>query len=116
MLDFFVYSFLLLIAVCFFICSFQFAHQKWHALIAGYNDLSEKQKQQVDFEAICKSTSRCAFAGGIYSLCILGFLYLLSSNEKNPSTALLFFAVSSALFLIYILRAVVKSSTFYKSS
>ena len=113
MFDFFIYSFLAFLAALCFICSYQFAHQKWGSLIAGYNDLTDKQKLTVDFKAISKSTSRCAFAGGSYILFVAGFLYFISNNELNRSTVIILFTVPSLLFLVYILRSVVKSAKYY---
>ena len=114
MFDFFIYSFLAFLAALCFICSYQFAHQKWGSLIAGYNDLTEKQKLTVDFKAISQSTSRCTFAGGIYILFMAGFLYMISNHEPSRSTVVPLFTVPSLLFLVYILRSVVKSAKYYK--
>lgn len=114
MLDFFIYSFIILMAFLSFICSYQFAHQKWGSLIAGYNDLTDKQKKTVDFKAISKSTSRCAFAGGSYFLFMACFLYLISNDEFSRSTAIVLFTVFSFLFLVYIVHSVVKSANYYK--
>lgn len=114
MLDILIYGLLFLLALLCFICGFQFAHQKWGTLIAGYNDLTEKQKLAVDFKAISRSASRCAFAGGTYILFIGGFLYLISNNVVKGSFATFLFAVPSLLFLLYIMAAVIKSAKFYK--
>lgn len=46
-------------------------------LIAGYNDLTEKLKQVVNFEVISKLAKKYAFSGGIYILFIDIFLYLI---------------------------------------
>lgn len=115
MLDISIYGFLFFLAVLFFICGFQFAHQKWGSLIAGYNDLTEKQKLAVDFKAISRSASRCAFAGGTYTLFIGGFLYLISNNVIKGSLAIFLFTVPSLLFLLFIMAAVIKSAKFYKA-
>lgn len=115
MLDILIYGLLFLLAVLCFICGFQFAHQKWGTLIAGYNDLTEKQKLAVDFEAISRTASRCAFAGGCYILFIGGFLYLISTNVVKGSFATFLFTVPSLLFLLYILTVVIKSAQFYKA-
>lgn len=114
MLIFLFYCFIFFLSILFFVCSFQFAHQKWGTLIAGYNKLTEKQKQLVDFKTISKIASRCAFAGGIYMIVIAIFLYLILNAATKSSLAIVLFAVPSLLFFIYLISAVLKSEKYYK--
>lgn len=114
MLIFLFYCFIFFLSILFFVCSFQFAHQKWGTLIAGYNDLTEKQKQLVDFKAISKIASRCAFAGGVYMIVIAIFLYLILNPAIKRSLSIVLFAAPSSLFFIYLISAVLKSEKYYK--
>ncbi|WP_438857167.1 DUF3784 domain-containing protein [Enterococcus sp. AZ007] len=94
-----------------FVCGFQFSRQKWEKIIAGYNDLSEKQKGLIDFNLISKSASKCAFADGFYLLFMVLFLYLILENIRTSSVFLLvLLVIPSILFLLFILKEVRKTN------
>ncbi|MGG5372170.1 DUF3784 domain-containing protein [Enterococcus sp. AZ196] len=116
MLHFILYILVFCFSILCFVCGFQFSRQKWGAIIAGYNNLSEKQKGLIDFSLISKSASKCALAGGIYLLFMDLFLYLILENTRTSSAFLLvLLAIPSILFLLFILKEVRKTNVLYKS-
>ncbi|MBO0409782.1 DUF3784 domain-containing protein [Enterococcus hulanensis] len=114
MFNWIIYIILLVFAVIFFVLSYQFHKQKWGNLIAGYNDLSKKEKSIVDFKPISQSASKCSFVGGIYVLFMFFFIYSLLENTIKTAVLLFLLPTGSLAFIIFIVVEIRKSRKFYK--
>lgn len=89
----------ILAGLCFLI-SYQFKQGKWLHLMAGYNDLTSKQKTLVNTKYLSTLASRSTFVGGVY-ITIIGVSLLLI--DKIPFV-LPFILIITTLFLVYIIR------------
>lgn len=114
MLNWIIYLTVFLLSIVCFIVSYQFSHQKWTSLIAGYNDLTREQKILIDLKIISKSASKCSFVGGIYLLILDFFLFSLLENFSESSLLVYLFIIFSLLVIGFIINEAKKSNKLYK--
>ncbi|MGK0607293.1 DUF3784 domain-containing protein [Enterococcus gilvus] len=115
MLNWIIYFFVFTFSVLCFVFSFKFHQQKWGNLIAGYNDLSKKERAAVDFKAVSQSASKSSFITGTYLLFMLFFIYSILENTIETSMLRFSFSIVSLAFLIFIVNETRKSNKLYRS-
>jgi hypothetical protein len=114
MFNWIIYLTVFLLSIICFIFSYQFFHQKWTSLIAGYNDLTREQRIHVDLKLISQSASKCSFVGGIYLLFLDFFLFSLLENISESSLLICLFIIFSFLVFGFIVNEARKSNKLYK--
>lgn len=106
---------MLSIATLFFVWSYQFKRGKWLMLIAGYNLLTEAERNKLDPMKIGKDSAKVCFWGGIYVL--FEFAIIIFALTTFYSSTWLFIGLiilPTLIFIIYCFQHVAKTNQYFK--
>ena len=119
MLDIVIFSFAVLIVIAVivgcFILGYQFSKGKWLMLIAGYNDLSEKVRAQLDDKKVGKDASKVCCLTGFFLIVEALLVYLISNitylQQIDRSLLVILFPVVIYMYVVF--KQVKQSSSYY---
>ncbi|MFW8052096.1 DUF3784 domain-containing protein [Vagococcus fluvialis] len=119
MLDIVIFSFAVLIVLAVivgcFILGYQLSKGKWLMLIAGYNDLSEKVRAQLDDKKVGKDASKVCYLTGFFLIVEALLVYLISNITYLQQTdrSLLVILFPLVIYMYVVFKQVKQSSAYY---
>lgn len=119
MLDIVIFSFAVLIVIAVivgcFILGYQLSKGKWLMLIAGYNDLPEKVRAQLDDKKVGKDASKVCYLTGFFLIVEALLVYLISNITYLQQTdrSLLVILFPLAIYMYVVFKQVKQSSAYY---
>ncbi|QNJ97568.1 DUF3784 domain-containing protein [Constantimarinum furrinae] len=90
---------MIVVAIIFILLGVLIRYCKWYFLIAGYNTMSDEEKQKYDIEGIAKLFRNVMF--GMASMIILG--YFIAKFFKSPNILECSFWISIIIGVPYLL-------------
>ena len=119
MLDIVIFSFAVLIVIAViigcFVLGYQLSKGKWLMLVAGYNDLSEKVRAQLDDKKVGKDASKVCYLTGFFLIVEALLVYLISNitylQQTDRSLLVILFPVVIYMYVVF--KQVKQSSSYY---
>ncbi|WEG73082.1 DUF3784 domain-containing protein [Vagococcus intermedius] len=101
-----IFFLMMLLSVLCFVCSDKFSKGQWLHLIAGYNHLSPKQKDNVNTKKIFQNASKVSLVAGVYIFYLSIVLQFILQDLFAPFFDLLLIGIPTITFFFYVILKV----------